>query len=106
MALTLTSSQSFEHRCVAPGCDTPVAANRRKYCDEHGQQASALRKREVRRARNRAWREACARGENPQPPYLEGWGSREAFNAYHRENMSRWRHRLSPGCERILSTIE
>lgn len=78
-------------RCVE--CHRPVPQHRRKYCDLHGPQASKLRKREVRRVQNRAYQMACQQGLRAQSPHLNGWASREAYNAYYRDAMRRSRAR-------------
>lgn len=81
---------SSQDRICAADCTRPVPPHRRKYCDEHGLQASKLRKREVRRAQTRAY---TASGGTATPPYLIGWPSRDAYNARCREAMRRSRAR-------------
>ena len=67
--------------CAARGCHATVPANRRKYCDDHGQQASILWKRAFRIAERARYK--IARGLDPATPatYLKGWSSREVYNA-------------------------
>ena len=89
-----TSAQvSVVLTCAAPGCRERVPASRKKYCKSHGEQASKLRKREVRRAEDAAYRAARKLDIPVQSPYLKGWPSREAYNAHYREAMRRSRAR-------------
>jgi hypothetical protein len=80
--------------CAAPRCTVAVPPTRRKYCDLHGPQASTLRKREVRLAERAAYKAARKLDPAAQSTYLEGWPSREAYNAHYREAMRRSRARV------------
>jgi hypothetical protein len=81
-------------RCAACAShDVPV--HRRKYCDDCGDTATAstLRKREIRRLQAREYRRAYSQDPKTLPPYLNGWPSREAYNAYWAEKVGAWRRR-------------
>lgn len=74
-------------RCT--NCHTrPIPPRNRRYCSECSPQASRIWKARERRRWAAAWR---AKGCAGPPPYLDGWSSREAYRAYYRQYMRRWR---------------
>lgn len=86
-------------RCCYPGCHAPLPPRHRKYCVAHSASASALWKRQRRRAAVADWRR---RGGVDDPPYLDRWESRNAYRAYYRERMRESRTRARAA--RIVAT--
>lgn len=78
------ADRRFCRRCRrCEECGAPIPAPKRKYCEEHSAQASAIWKRRFRA-------ELRARGERY---YVDYWESAEARRAYQREATRRWRAR-------------
>lgn len=68
----------------------PIPAGHHRYCRTCSPLASKLWKTAHRRCWSQLWRQEGCRGP---APYLDGWESREAYQAYYRAYMRAWRRR-------------